>query len=372
MLLKRFAAQLAVTAFLFAVLYACAVAAIYMSFPFYKTIDTEKMDSVVYDSQANYLVMGRRPLMKDGRRILICGSSSMVQGIRPSELGKYIKGYEIHNIGLNAANVTQMQQIAELMFEAIPRRSHPDTVFVIGLAYPEFRSSETIWGKLISDELARFGLYGIKSGRIAPAAPKAFIRYSDYVFLPVILTDKAIADIRSKTSRYRENISKLGIMRKGKKQFVLSLLNPHTYWAILTMPLEDPNKVVFSEADKKKAIDWWRNLLGGEGDALDEGQFGEFDKMVEYIHGQGSELFIVDLPVPRWHADRSVHFRRYQKEKVRLVKNIAKYDRVYYIDMQDMNRETDFKDSAHPKPRVTESWSKRLAAEMKPFLGGRL
>ncbi len=370
-MLKKFVAQLAVTAILVAALYALSAAVLLLSYPFYKIIDTEKVGSTAYDSQSSWLVMGRRPLMKDGKRILLSGSSSMVQGIRPAELGRYIKGYEIHNIGVNAANVTQMQQIAELMFEAIPPESHADTVFVIGLAYPEFRSGETVWGKLIPDELARFGLYGIKNGMIAPAAPKVFIRYSDYALLPVIFTDKMLNGIRSKTSRYRENLSKLGIMRKGKKQLVLSLLNPRTYWTILTMPVEDPNKVVFSEADKKKAIDWWRTLLGTKGGALDEGQLGEFDRMVEYIHGHGGTLFIVDLPVPRWHAVRSAHFKRYQKEKARIIKNMARHDRVHYVNMQDMDRDIDFKDSAHPKPNVTDRWSKRLAAEMKPFLNGR-
>jgi hypothetical protein len=93
-----------------------------------------------------------------------------------------------------------------------------------------------------------------------------------------------------------------------------------------------------------------------------EEQFLVLSDLISRILAQGSKAVLVDLPIPHWHAERSPFYANYLSRKKTLLSVLQGKPGFRYLEMADQNKDVDFSDEVHPKPRVTPLWAAQVAA----------
>src|SRR5262249_37696574 len=103
---------------------------------------------------------------------------------------------------------------------------------------------------------------------------------------------------------------------------------------------------------------------------LADEQFEVLGRLVHRIVESGSQILIVDLPIPRWHSQASPYYADYQERKKTVLSEIRGLDGVFYMNMQDADADRDYYDDAHPKRAATKVWCTRLSGVLNPIIGG--
>ena len=99
----------------------------------------------------------------------------------------------------------------------------------------------------------------------------------------------------------------------------------------------------------------------GSTDELKEAQFQTLRRVVDGILVEGGEVVLVDLPLPAWHSQRSPLWRSYASHMEPTLAALQTRPGVVVVRMGADNRDDDFGDEVHPKPRVAPLWAARLA-----------
>jgi hypothetical protein len=86
---------------------------------------------------------------------------------------------------------------------------------------------------------------------------------------------------------------------------------------------------------------------------------------VDRILAAGGRVVLVDMPIPRWHAQGSPLYADYAQRMASLLPALAAREGVAVLRLQG-DDDDDFSDEVHPKPRVTQRWAEALAE--LPFL----
>jgi hypothetical protein len=123
---------------------------------------------------------------------------------------------------------------------------------------------------------------------------------------------------------------------------------------------------VVTDSDKQKALSYWRGKI--QEDVLPDEQLAVLNRLLSDILGAHQKVVLVDLPLPRWHADAMSFFSDYQTHKQTILRKYQGMPGFYYVNMQEMNDNNDFCDEVHPRPRVTIHWVKRLAGVLNRIL----
>jgi hypothetical protein len=121
------------------------------------------------------------------------------------------------------------------------------------------------------------------------------------------------------------------------------------------------NASIVSEADKDAAMNYWRDQMHSDG-TIDEEQFIVLRNLIGRAVARGSSVVLVDLPIPRWHAERSPFYPSYLMHRNDLLSALEGNQKFTYLEMADHDSDLDFSDEVHPKPRVSEQWAARVAA----------
>ncbi len=90
------------------------------------------------------------------------------------------------------------------------------------------------------------------------------------------------------------------------------------------------NATIFSEADKDAAMNYWRDQMHNDG-TIDEEQFIVLRNLIGRAVARGSRVVLVDLPIPRWHAERSPFYPSYLMHKKDLLSALEGNARIYLL-----------------------------------------
>ena len=89
---------------------------------------------------------------------------------------------------------------------------------------------------------------------------------------------------------------------------------------------------------------------------------------IEAMLASGARVILVDLPIPRWHAQRSPYTASYRTQSAALLATFAGRAGFTGLQLLEMDADLDFYDEVHPKPQVTMAWARRLAATLGPVV----
>ena len=321
-------------------------------------IDTGKAPKI-YTGTARQIVMDRELLRTASPKIIFIGSSNAREGFRPEQIKERFPGHEVHNLGVGAPNLTQVKKIIELIYEAEPAEAKSRTVFVLGFWYGILVTNQARWDDGVTTDIdhekLRFGLYQKTGNETRPIVSKEYFGYYVKFLQPFLVFDNAFGQTKSDLKKSFED----------QARFILK--------GIRTPKAPNPgdpdlDSVVVDQAAKERAFKFWREYMGEDKGGVQTEQLDVLMDIVRYVKDNGGKLVIVDLPIPAWHSDHSPYFHDFEIKKKPYIKQAVAYDGVYYVNLQALNKDDEFYDSAHPKPLVTKKWNQKISEELMEII----
>jgi hypothetical protein len=307
-------------------------------------LDSRLAPETIFMTNPKYVFLNRAAVRPDAPRIVFVGASNSSVGFRQREVQLLLPNAEVDNLSVDGSNVTQVAQVVDLIQELEDPTARRRTTYVIGIWYGMFAPDGFRWDTPdrhkgdtdIDIERYRYGFY-----RRTEAGPKQVLPTHEWPLGVALIHPYLVFD---------------ELTRRASQE-----LRDRLFASAPSRTDAERNVSIFSEADKLAALNYWREQMHSNGPIAAE-QFSVLRNLIERILGQGSRVVLVDLPIPRWHAERSPFYPDYLLHMKMLLADLAGRDGLNYLEMIDQNSDLDFSDEVHPKPRVTQQWAARVAA----------
>jgi hypothetical protein len=307
-------------------------------------LDSSHAADSIFTTEPKYVFLNRASVRPGANRIVFVGASNTVVGFKQPEVQQLVPSSEVDNLSVGGSNMTQVAQIVDLVQDLQDSAARRRTTFVIGMWYGMFVQDAFRWGTPdrhagdtdIDIERYRYGFY-----RRTDTGPRQVVPPEELPLGVILIHPYLVLDELS---------------RLASKDFRDRLLGkpPHRTDA-------ERNATIVSEADRVVALAYWRDQMHSDG-PMSEEQFLVLRDLIAKIMAQGSKVVLIDLPIPRWHAERSPFYANYLSRKKTVLSDLQGKPGFTYLEMADRNDDLDFSDEVHPKPRVTPLWAARVAA----------
>ena len=307
-------------------------------------LDASRARESLFLTEPKYVFLARGQLNTPVDKAILLGASNTLAGFRQAEVQALVPNQEVHNLAVGGSNITQIDQIADLVNEVQSTEARRHNTFVIGLWYGVFASDKARWHTPdrhagdtdIDIERYRYGFYRRTEDGSAPVLPPGQLDTGVILIHPYLVLDRLARDV---TSMARGWLT-------GRKP---------------GMTNAQRNAIVLTEEQHLGYLAFWRGYMG-DVDVLDDAPFQTLDKMVAKVLADGGRLVLVDMPLPRWHTEGSPLWRDYHRHIDPMLARYENEPGVTVLKMGAANANEDFHDEVHPKPRVSGQWAERLAA----------
>ena len=306
-------------------------------------LDSSLAGSTIYMTDPKYVFLNRAALRPGAPRIVFVGASNTAVGFKQREVQALLPNAEVDNLSVGGSNMTQIAQIVDLVQDLQSPAARRRTTFVVGIWYGTFAQDGFRWDTPdrhagdtdIDIERYRYSFY-----RRTDNGPKQVLPSEDLPLGIALIHPYLVLDELS---------------RRASKE-----LRDRLFGRAASRTDAERNASVVSAADQEAALKYWRGQMHSDGPIAEE-QFLVLRDLIDRILAQGSRVVLVDLPIPRWHAERSPLHREYLRRKRMLLADLGARDGFAYLEMGDLNDDLEFSDEVHPKPRVTRQWAARVA-----------
>jgi hypothetical protein len=293
----------------------------------------------IYANTAHYAVYGMDCLDNYPRQIFILGASVPAQAFEPERLMKGLPGYRVHNLSVSASNITQINEVIDLLSTRVDWSHLDSAVFVFGVQFVSFLENDRRWGGMtrIEVEELRHHLYRLDRGVVKPELAPPAMTAALFLIKPFALiykmkyeADEVVVDLK------QDAVSEL--------QRVLGLGAKITS----TDPPDGENYRAFR-------IKQFHNA------GLTNEQFDLFMNLVARLDAGGAKVVFVDMPVPSYYRKGFPIYDEYRRREAEII-----YDpRVHYLDLTAIASDTEFSDDAHPRAKFAAKWSTPLMLFLK-------
>jgi len=306
-------------------------------------LDTARAGNTLFITEPKYAFMTRSQLDTTTDKVILLGASNVLVGLRQDQIQPRVPQLEVHSLAVSGSNITQVGQVVDLVHEVQSPAARKHTTYVIGLWYGLFADDSARWhtpDRVAGDtdidiERYRYGFYRRTPEGPVPLLPPRYLQAGTVLVHPYLVLDRATRDA---TKSMRSFIS-------GKSAATTD---------------EERNAIVLTKAQQDQYLSFWHDYMGST-DELKEAQFQTLRRVVDGILVEGGEVVLVDLPLPAWHSQRSPLWRSYASHMEPTLAALQTRPGVVVVRMGADNRDDDFGDEVHPKPRVAPLWAARLA-----------
>jgi len=309
------------------------------------TLSIHNRAGKIFTNSPRYLVWNRSSLDRPTSKIILIGSSNLRAALNLDTLQTKLPAIDVHNLSVGGMNITQMTQIVDLALEIIPKEALPATNFVAALSFALFVENDHRWrvyeklpGSRVEMEMRRFGLYRRTAEGLGPIVPPRSISALALGLWPLLAISSARHQVRK---FWRSNIDE-----------------------------EDASVPDMRQTEQRdKAMRMWQAYVGRPDQRLAPEQFDELVKLSRKIRGSGAKLTILDMPLPRWFVSTSPYDADYQLKKRRYFPQALVGPDASLIDLRNMDRIEDYRDSGHLNRRAGDRFSERLADHLAKMTG---
>ncbi|RJP16095.1 MAG: hypothetical protein C4520_18950 [Candidatus Abyssobacteria bacterium SURF_5] len=266
-------------------------------------------------------------------KLIILGSSNCMVGFRPEHLQPLFPEYEVANLSIPGANMSDIRQIVELLQLLLPRHVLDKSLFFVGMWYGSFSWERS---PVVNESLVKIGLYKWNGESIQSVVPAENMDLFVRLLRPLVLC-------RELLERTRE-----AFMNVGADSF---------------LP-EGTECGANSEEKTIGLLQYYESFYGGHAAS----EFNELLAICDLIESGGGELVLIDMPLPRWHQEASLFHFEYQQRKQPFLEEALQYQCVKYIDMiddPDLSDEMNYRDATHACGPAQEMWSRVLKAHFE-------
>lgn len=310
-------------------------------------LDASLAGNTIFMTEPKYIYLDRAPLRGLSENVVLLGASNLDIGFNLAELRPLLPAsVTLDKLAVDGANITEVRQVIDLVQQVQGEEARRQEIFVLGIWYGMFGRNSLRWytpdrspgDTDIDIERYRYAFERRTAQGPVPVVPWQYFGAAVTAIYPFLLVDKLSRDVLSWLSdRYQTQTA-------------------------------DLNSAVMSQSDRDGSMRYWRSAMGPAGPAAFDEQFAVLEHVCKRALGEGSKLLLVDLPLPKWHRERSPYEGYYEARLAEFVKQWAARRGFYFVDMSDMDRDQGFFDEVHPRPRVTILWARRLAQALSPLL----
>jgi hypothetical protein len=306
-------------------------------------LDSSLAASTIFMTDPKYVFLNRAALRPDAPRVIFVGASNTAVGFKRREVQPLLPMDEVDNLSVGGSNMTQIAQIVDLVQDLQDSAARRRTTFAIGMWYGAFAQDRFRWDTPdrhrgdtdIDIERYRYGFYRRTDSGPQQVLPSAYLSLGVALIHPYLVFDE--------------------LSRRASKS-----LRDRLFGRAASRTDAERDASVVSEADKEAALTYWREQMHSDGPIAEE-QFLVLGNLIDRILARGSKVVLVDLPIPRWHAERSPFYPEYLLHEKKLLSGLDGREGFAYLQMADLNDDREFSDEVHPKPRVTRQWAARVA-----------
>jgi hypothetical protein len=343
--------QLAITATCLVGLYIFALVLSFLIYPRDAGADRRDIWSAadtLYMTSPRFAFLNVQQFKAPGRKVIVVGASNSGYAFRAEPLGAAISCASVYDYAIGGANISEVAETIDLILGAQDMRSHRDDLFVVGIWYGMFADSATHWhvdfrqaGDTDLDlELYRYGFY--RRSRNGPVAniPAPWFNTAVLAIRPYLAIERLTRDI-SASLRF--------------------LVRPHVQTDA------DREAIVVTDAQRKIMLADWQQSMGSTGQ-ISAAQTKLFGNTIKQLLLGGSKVIVLDLPLPQWHEIASPYYLGYQNMISALQTQFKSDAGFTFMQMNDLNLDSDYSDEVHPKPHLAAIWRRRLADVVSPML----
>jgi len=309
-------------------------------------LDASRASTSLFLTEPKYVFMTRSQLNTNADKVILLGASNMLVGFKQTQVQTLVPGAEVHNLSVGGSNITQLEQITQLVREVQTPEARRHNVYVIGLWYGLFADDKARWYTAdrhpgdtdIDIERYRYGFYRRTDTGPVPNLPPQDMDIGVLLIHPYLVLDSVARDLTRSLRGFMA--AKPAAITDAQR-----------------------NAVVLSDAEKLKYLEFWREYMGSV-TTLGDAPFHTLQHMVDGILADGGRVVLVDMPIPHWHAQGAVLSIDYRQRAGGVFAALRGRPGVTVLAMNESDTDDDFSDEVHPKPRVTEGWAKRLAASL--------
>jgi hypothetical protein len=234
-----------------------------------------------------------------------------------------------------------------LAYEVLPTSSSNKHTFIVGLWYGDFFEGDGVGRKALDSELTRFGLYGnVENDRAILKIPQAALPAAFATLRPLIIMQRAWETVSVVSTSVTEDI----------------LGQPHP----TDMDFAGLDQLATPTDEEKRQLVEQRSQAGAQ---VSDEVLAKLMPIAKRISDAGDRLVLVDLPLPRWHADAVPAAADYSRRKQPYLAEVLRLPGVYYLDLEGNATDDDFYDSVHLRPKACVGLAHRLGREVDGLPG---
>jgi hypothetical protein len=302
-------------------------------------------------------------------QMIILGASGAQEAYRPAVLEPKVGPFQVSNLAIGAANISEMNQALDHCLKALPAVVERKSTLLLGLSYPVFVPDQVRWQhpEFVSPAIVASGIFISDLKREALRSP-TILDSENPVFklLPAPLLSLAK--------------QRCSIWHQWNERLPVSLGEPVTSWGGWNWRLpkkqggdrsrfqkrERKQKENQQNLDPRKQMDWLTSYMGPAGFDLPAEQFTALIHLIERARGAGMRVIAADMPLPSWHRADSPYVAPYRTALGKALINFKDDPGVSFIDMSGDIPDTGFRDSIHPAATSLEQWTDHLSEKMVP------
>ena len=351
--MKYILRQMALTLLSFAFIYALLAGASFIVFPQPSSgpRDFQAADRTLYMTVPKYVFLGRSVFDNPDNKAILVGASNTGVGFKQKAVQAALSCAKVSNLGMGGANISEVKQVIDLVHTVQDDSDRALNTFVIGVWFGMFVDSDVKFADPdrtrgdtdIDIERYRYGFYRrTPDGPVAVLPPK-WLDAGVLALRPFLLIEKVARQVRSGVSEFV--VGRNAAQRSDAER----------------------EAAVMSEADKKKALEYWNDTMGRRGE-ISRAQVALLSDTINSLLRSGQKVVLADLPIPAWFRDNSPYQRSYEEAIKSLFEQYGSWPTFASMTMSDLDRDLDYSDEVHAKPHVAQIWSTRLATVLDTFL----
>ncbi|MBR0697937.1 hypothetical protein [Bradyrhizobium lablabi] len=352
--MKYILRQTALTLVSFAFLYVLLAAASFVVFPDPSSAgprDFQAAEQTLYMTVPKYVVLGRSVLDNPDRKVILVGASNTGVGFRQKLVQSNLGCAQVSNLAMGGANISEVRQVINLVHEVQGDQKRGLNTFVIGLWFGMFIDSEVKYSEGdrhrgetdIDIERYRYGFYHRTPDGPVAVLPAKWLDAGVMAIRPFLLLEKA-----ARQARAGVNLVLTGRRTAQRTD-------------------DERESVVMSDAEKKKALQYWKETMGRAND-ISPAQVEVLRQTIHALLDSGEKVVLVNLPIPAWHRDASPYQPSYLRALTDLLQEFGEQPNFSSLTMDDLDNDLDYSDEVHAKRHLADIWSTRLASKLDSFV----
>lgn len=308
-------------------------------------LDTRAAGHTLFMTEPKYMFLNRQRLTGAERKMIVVGASNAAGGFPQKTLATMIPDAVVHNLSIPGANMTEIRESVDLIRDVQSAKARRNTNYVIGIWYGVFADDSVKWSTPdrhagdtdLDIEAYRYGFYRRTPAGPVPSLPTEYLDLGVTMIHPLLSLDYA-------ARQSNKVLEALGLKHEKKEHLTDA----------------DRNATIVDELQRQIYLKFWADTI--QLPHLSDSSFQALAQTISEIVADGGQVTVVNMAIPRWHAERSPYEAEYEQKRDLVMAAFAGHPQVSYLELRGLDGDDDFFDEVHPKPRVVPEWCGQLAA----------